>query len=480
MNDQIHKEFLELVGYEANEIPLALPDWRMAAEKLGLSREDVEFATHEWIPTYWDITLNGTRKAIGAYIREAIDLCKASEYKKKGVKVVYGILPANLSNYLAIKESGKDRVYISFPDLFLMVVLNGFFHRANPLLETAETEGGLAYGCRHCALNKIRIAARMNEIIPDPDIIWTWGFLCDEAPKTDEYINSFVAPDWNVEITHLPHDTYFGEEDDKNQERVEYLGASMRHSIEKVQETTGIITTPESVSNAVRTYSRLACKIMRLQHIVGLADPVPIYANTLALLQMCMVMPFNTGGKYMEAAVDLLTEECRERIKNVQGITCKGAPKVGCYLVPMSVPWVNKMFLENGVALSFSNILTLSNRQLQPPSYQDPYLAAAEQWLRGVSGANLGCEIEDTIEKVKSMKPDAMVMGFFDFDRWLGAHQKIVSKVVEERTGVPHFYLESDFYEDRDYSPQALRTRIESMCQVITINKFKKGGVISA
>ena len=30
MDDKIHKEFLELVGFEDNEIPLVLPDWRTA------------------------------------------------------------------------------------------------------------------------------------------------------------------------------------------------------------------------------------------------------------------------------------------------------------------------------------------------------------------------------------------------------------------------------------------------------------------
>jgi benzoyl-CoA reductase/2-hydroxyglutaryl-CoA dehydratase subunit BcrC/BadD/HgdB len=477
MNDKIYKDFLELVGFEENEIPLVLPDWRMAAEKLGLTIQDVEFATHEWIPTYWDTNMKGTQKAIGAWIREAIDLCKATEYKKNGVKIVYGILPAILTNYLGIKESGKEKVFVSFPDIFLVYVLNGFFHKADPFLEVAETEGGIVYGCRHCALNKTRIAARLKDIIPSPDIIWTWGFNCDEGPKTDEYINCYVADDWNVEISRIPHDTHFGEVDDQNQERVEYLGAIMRQSCDEVQKATGIQITPESLSNAVKVWGKLAFKLGNLQNIVCNADPIPMYGNTLALTQALLSLPFNTGVGYMEEAVDLLTKECRQRIRNGEGITAKGAPRVGCYFVPICVPWVNKMYLENEVALTFSMVLSLSNRQLKPPSFDDPYLGAAEQWLRMPTGMNIGLEIEDTVEKVQTLNPEAMVMGFFDFDRWLGAHQKIMSKIVEERTGVPHFYLESDFWEDRDYSPEALRTRIESMCQVIKMRKMEELGV---
>ena len=98
-------------------------------------------------------------------------------------------------------------------------------------------------------------------------------------------------------------------------------------------------------------------------------------------------------------------------------------------------------------------------------------MAIAEQWLRMPLGQNMGYEVASMIDKVNTYKPDGMLMGFFDFDRWLGAHQKMAAKLVEESTGVPHFYMESDFWDDRDYSPEALRTRIESISQVLKMKK---------
>jgi len=471
MGKDVYEDFLKIVGFEGDDIPKNLPEWRTASEKMGLTEEDVRFATEEWIPQNWDITSRGVRKAIGAFIREAIDLSKANEYKKNGVKIVYGILPAILSNYLAIKESGGDRVFVSFPDLFLVSALNSFFHKVNPYLETAETEGGITYGCRHCALNKTRLAARMRGVIPSPDVIWTWGFNCDEGPKTDEYINCYYDPDWNVEITRIPHDTHFGEIDDENRERVEYLALQMKDSCEKVEDTIGIKITPESLSEAVKTWGRFAFKNGQLQHMVATSDPLVLDGNTTTLVAQPLGVPFNTGLGYMEEAIDILIKEGREKIQKGEGILPKGAPKVGAYFVPFTNPWMDKMFRENGVGLTFSLTMTISKRQLKPPTYKDPYMALSEQWLRMPVGMNMGLEIEDTIEKIEAFKPDAMLMGFFDFDRWLGAHQKMVAKLVEERIGVPHFYLECDFWEDRDYSAEALRTRIESMCQVIKMRK---------
>jgi hypothetical protein len=471
MSDKIYEELLRLVAIPESEIPALLPDWIQAAERLHLSEQDVEFAVKEWIPENWDITSLGTRMAMGAYMRELIDLTKVVDYKKQGVKIVYGILPAMITNYLAIKKAGGDRVYTCFPDIFLVYSLNGFFHKASPLLDAAEQQGGIVYGCRHCALNKTRIAAAMTGLIPSPDIIWAWGLNCDEATKTDEYINCFLDPEWNVEAMRIPHDTNFGDEDDKNLDRVKYLAAQMEHSFKKVQDTIGIQVSPEHIKSAMNDWGRLAFKLGRLQQIISTSDPVVFDGALLSLCQAVLNIPFNTPMTHIEAAVDMLLKEGVQRQRDGVGVAPKYAPKLGAYFVPNALPWVGKIFKENGVATTFSMVVSLSKRQLQPPSFEDPYMAAAEQWLRMGIGMNMGLEMADTVEKVEMMKPDAMLMGFFDFDRWLGAHQKMMAKLVEERTGVPHFYLESDFWEDRDYSPEALRTRIESISQVLKMRQ---------
>ena len=63
--------------------------------------------------------------------------------------------------------------------------------------------------------------------------------------------------------------------------------------------------------------------------------------------------------------------------------------------------------------------------------------------------------------------PDAFVAGFLDYDRWIGALHKSMTREVEKQTGLPSFYVEGDFYDGRDYSEEALRTRVESICQII-------------
>ena len=78
------------------------------------------------------------------------------------------------------------------------------------------------------------------------------------------------------------------------------------------------------------------------------------------------------------------------------------------------------------------------------------------------------------MEKVLSSNIDGIYMGFFDFDRWLGAHQKMLAEVIEEKTGIPHFYIEADYWDDRDYGEESLRTRIESICQILHMRKEQR------
>jgi hypothetical protein len=74
-------------------------------------------------------------------------------------------------------------------------------------------------------------------------------------------------------------------------------------------------------------------------------------------------------------------------------------------------------------------------------------------------------------EKLEMYKLDGMIFGFLDFDRWLGSDNRLLSRIVEEKTKLPVYYIEGDIYEDRDYSPEALTTRIETIAAMVKMRK---------
>ena len=98
-------------------------------------------------------------------------------------------------------------------------------------------------------------------------------------------------------------------------------------------------------------------------------------------------------------------------------------------------------------------------------------MVAAEGWLRQPISVNPGYQAEQICEKLETYGADGMVFGLFDFDRWLGSNHRLLARIVEEKTKLPVFYIEGDAWEDRDYSPEALRTRIESICEIVKMRK---------
>lgn len=472
-NKELNLQFLNLAGFEGDEAVEFLPQWLEAMEILGLTDENVRTAVEVNIPTYWDIQYRGIRKMIGALVHELVDLTQTGKMKAEGKKILYGILPMLSTPFYALKKAGGDDLYVGLPDAILVTVLNNLFGAAGPILEAAE-EGNFTYGCRHCPLNKARYGGYMKGIIGTPDLIWSFGFVCDEGPKTDEMIQGMLGEQWKYVISRLPHDTYFGEREDTDDERVSYLAEVFKHDLQEVYDTLGIYPTDEHMAEAMEDANRNLAKLGQLTGMVANADPAPLRAFETAIVQLAFGFVLNNGVKYIEEAVDILIPEVEQAIAEGYGIMPKGATRIGAYYMPMVHAWVDKMFIDNGCITVMSEMTTPTSRILSPSNYDDPYKAMAEQWLRQSPPVNLGLEIEDQMEKVLSSSIDGMYMGFFDFDRWLGAHQKMLAEVIEEKTGIPHFYIEADYWDDRDYGEESLRTRIESICQILHVRKEQR------
>jgi len=467
MAKDIYHEFLKITGFEDNQIPEFLPQWRQACEKLRLTDDDVRYAVEEQLPGYFDTELESVRKLLGLFIIETVDLIKAKEYKAQGQKIVYGILPAQSVYYYALKIAAPDKVYVGFPDLFLTVVMQAFFHKLNPFLEEAE-RGGISYGCRHCALNKTRLAARRMDIIPAPDISWIWGLVCDEGPKADEFIRMHYDPEWNTYVMRIPRDQPFGTVEDEVDERVEYLAAQMKDGFEYVQKTIGIDVPTSKIMEVMQFRQSYFAKLQEFRDLMA-ADPQPYRGVEAYLLSYPLQVPINTGVDLWEDVIDLAIKDCQRRIARKEGVLPAGAPKLMFQIMPYCQPWIGKMFQDNGVLLSAGG--STAHGRSPRRFADDPFKSSAEIWLRGSMIANTGYQADEVSEVLLTYNYDGMLFGFFDFDRWLGSDDRLLARMVEEKTGLPSFYIEGDFWEDRDYSQEALRTRIESISEILKMRR---------
>lgn len=450
-------------------------DWLTLARELDINDEVIHHAVTVHLPQTKDIRYKGIRMAIGGILRELCGIGRLRRRLAAGEDVprLYGVMPVVLAPYQAIKYAGGDDVYVSFPDLVLMEVMQQFFHHAEHLFEKAE-ENGFSYGARHCALNKMGVAGRLIDTVPDPTVMWSWGLVCDEATKLDEFLKYKRNGSWTSVITRYPHDTYWDDTDYEDRERIHYLGQNLHNAIDACAEAMGVTVTQEDSMKAVEEYNKYMRKAATLGAKLAPCNPSVMRNNTMSLVMLPATIPFNEGLEYMGKAVDMLISEIDDAVADGYAIAPKDTPRVGMYFNPSNNPWFEALLNKNGVIVSMSMSSTQLPHQQAPSKFDDPYDQMAEQWQHMNFGMGCGCDTRDWVEKIRLRNCDAMIAGFLDYDRWLGTVQKVGAQIVEKELGIPTFYLEADFYDDRDYSEEALKTRVETMCQIIKMNTKKR------
>lgn len=469
----IYEEFLRLLDFSDEEIAVQLPLWENACHLLGLSEEDVRFATEDWIPQYWDLSLRGVRKCIGAYFRELIEMTRLSEYKANGAKILYCNMPSHPACIYANKISGGNNIHISHPDFLIASVLNAFFHKTT--ISDANEHSCMNPLCYHCGMNRLKADAQCQGVIISPDVMWNWGLFCNEAPKTEELIQGMGRDDWHYVLTMLPHDVPMGVHEAADDSRITYLATQLRDSQERVSELTGIPVTDEHVILASEEYIHYVSKLEELSDLVLNSDPQPISGNDLALFGAMTHSAFDTGFSYVNEAIDVTLEEVRKRVNQKQGPLPAGAPRLACHFHPYCVPWVNKAFMENGVNLTISILFAPASVLKQFADQGDVYKSIAQQWLSNPSAVNMADEANMVAEMLETCRVDGVLYGFFAFDRWMGPLQKTMIKIVEEKTGIPHFYLEGDFWNDARYSLEDRIDQIQSIAHKLKIHHMVSG-----
>lgn len=465
----IFEKFLRLLEFSESELPEILPRWRNACRLLGLSEEDVRFACEDWIPRYWDLSLKGVRKCIGAYMRELIEMSRLSEYKALGHKIIYGNTPCHPSCFYANKIAGGGKVHISNPDYLLASIYTTFFNK-----QLSGASSCMSQSCAHCGKNCMRADAQRDNLLVHPDVVWNWGLYCNEAPKTEELLQCVGISDWVCVLTTAPKDVPLGTHEAECDYPVDYLAKQLRLAQDEISGITGYKVNEEHIRQASDYYLAYLGKIEELEKLVTKNDPQPISGNDFALFGTMMHATFDTGFEYLNVAIDTVLEEVRDRVNRGQGPLPQGAPRLACHFVPYTFPWITNEFMNNGINLTTS-ILFATASMLKHCQDEDVYRLMAKQWLSNPSAVNMMDEANTVSEMLKDCPTDGVMYGFYSFDRWLGALHKLIIRVVEEKTGIPHYYLEGDFWSDVDIHQKDRVARIKAIANDMKINHMLSG-----
>ncbi len=463
-----YRLLLEMTEFDSEEVESVLNVWTDGLRLFGLTDAEVAYAAEKHIPEYWDMSLRGVRLFIGALFREVIEMFRMSEYLERGDSVVYCNMPVHPACVYANKVAGGDRIHICQPDYLIASVLEPLFNRSFSTNITSVS--CMSADCMHCEMNRYRIEAQMSGMLPSPSVTWNWGLFCNEGPKSEEYLSLMDEyKKWDYVITTFPHDATMGSAEYSDQIRVSYLAGRLRSSQSELTRYTGVTVTDDDVKRAMTGYERYISKLEVLTDLVCRSNPQPLSCNDFTMMCALQHATVNGGIAPFEEALDVLIEEVRERVCTGYGILPSGSARIACHFTPYCIPWFEKIFRENGIAVSYSLFFAPASRQIHCTVNDDVYCDIVRQWLNNPSAVNMGNEVDLVSDILEDNPVDGVVYGFFSFDRWIGGIQKTMARMVESRTGIAHYYLEGDFWNDKRFSMSERLSRIENICYHIKI-----------
>jgi hypothetical protein len=459
-----YDSLFRLCGFEYEEIEEERPRIEASLEKLGIGPEDMKTADSQ-VRQYHDVSLEGVRKLLGAWLKELIDLVLARE---EGKKIVYYGFPAILGPGLMLSASSED-VFVSAPDMVLDHTMGQIFNKLGPILESGEANG-LPPGHALCSLWQAKVGGIAKGMIPVPDLALASSYYCDMGSKADDLVTAL----YGVPIAYIDGimDSKWGDYPEYLPERVHYLGARINQALEQAEKVLGIKIAPDAWERSRKNSQPFRDNLARLTEVMK-ADPVPVSIVELELLEALSGSSTGRGIREGIKAMEILIHELEERVKAGKGVTKKGAPRVMVRLGHTSDPRVTRLFEETGLAVPLTYILGSRGgvKVKSKGDYDTPGEIIAEYEMAGGYYYGTEAQIQLYEKAAELMKLDGFIAQYLYNCRPVATISHIQKKYLEEKTGLPVLSLEIDNFDSRSYSADSLRTKVETFAEMLRAKK---------
>lgn len=406
------------------------------------------------------------------------DLSKAKEL---GKKVVYTFVPGNLIELIL----SFDMLPV-YPEI--NALQSGMRKKSGSFIKDAEKAGHSEDVCTYV---KCDIGMMLNgnigptgEKLPEPDLLLLSYTGCFTFLKWFENLNR-LYPNAEVAMLHTPY-----QEDGKiTQEQVDYMLKQLKEEvIPKMEKVSG------KKFDEARLSKMLESSVEAEDYWVKILEmaknkPSPIDAYFAGVYYMG---PINTAFRGSDECVEYYKElykEVTERAnKKLLPVTPEGEMKEERFRLVVEGPpnWTNfrefwKIFYDMGAVIVASTytkvggVYDLGFRQ----DPKKPLESLARYCMECYTNLNLPQRV-DLIEKyVKEYKADGFLINSIKSCNSFSAGQLMIMREIEQRTGVPVGFIESDLVDPRYFSYANIKNRLESYFQMLEQRKIilKQEGV---
>jgi hypothetical protein len=454
-------ELLKLCGFTAQDIDKELPRVERAFEKLGITAADVERGKQRLIK-YYDVELEGVRKAFRLCLLELVNSVLAREEGKK--KIIFGFMIPGFETIGAALMSKSREVFAAHHSWAFLLIVGCVFGKLVPILEAAEKKWLKAGAVAHCANLKTLLGIVTLDMIPRPDLMVTSGFLCETAPKTLDLLHEYYGMpvcSWDT-----CYDVGSGNYPDTADRTVDLAVKSLRRIIGQIQDIVGFPITDDMLWEALEARSRFDNAIGKVQGLIHSSDPLPL-SPTHDNLWMCLgslTFSIDNLPDAIDAANTLYTE-VQERVGKGLGAMPKGAPRVlGEVFSHHADPRLEHLAYEMGIAIVVATTTSVIRYE---GKRKDPCEVISRGWGEGLS-AGFTRNIPKQIEVCKRMNIDGVLDRYHVGCRAVAGDALVIESAIKKELGIPVLLLEWENFDPRVYKHEEYRRRLEVFKTMMT------------
>lgn len=385
--------------------------------------------TPDELARWYDLDIPGVKALLRLYIDELVCL-----FDGEDVFRVYASVPCPLVLSTAFNLTSRVRVHTA--ELCAMLVLQGILGLPP-----------ISHSCgNRCAMLENRRLFVENGALPKPELVWSFGLLCDECCKTDEILHGMSGVrQMNTLCTKSGDD-----------ERFVHYEAALREGIEKLCRLSGAQLgdarlAREKANNAAILSSAICCSN------ASLARPT-LKAGTVSLVQTSQIMAFTNMDGLLDAFSDI-----RKALRVRKPGDSRGWTKLYTYYIPPCVPALGAAFEDNRISLvGGAAFITKPVKCSHAPDVAGAAAAAWEASILSRTAEEYAAQTANAIEKYSCV---GYLNGMFGFDRWLGAIHKLTDREVQRLSGRPVFHCPIDFW-GRGFNLSRMETQVESIAYI--------------
>ena len=399
------------------------------------------------------------------------DLSKA---KEMGKKVVYTFVPGNLTELIL----SFDMIPV-YPEI--NALQNGMRKKSGGYIKDAEKIG---YSEDVCTYVKCDIGAMLNgnvgptgEKLPAPDLLLLSYTGCFTFLKWFENLER-MYPGVPVAMLHTPY-----QEDGKiTPEQVAYMVRQLREDvIPKMEQVSGKKYDEKRLSEMLVNSAKAEDLLVKiLESAKNVPSPIDAY-----FAGVYYIGPIFTAFRGTPEAVHYYTElwsEVQQRMELGLGpVTPEGEMKEQKFRLVVEGPpnWTNfrefwKIFYDMGaviVASSYTKVGGVYDMGFRHDP-TEPLESLSKYCMGCYTNLNLPQRVNLLADYVKEYKADGFLINSIKSCNSFSAGQLMIMREIEQRSGVPVGFIESDLVDPRYFSYANIKNRLESYFQMLEQRKI--------